>query len=100
MPRSTGAGRSSSTPSDSGCPILVEPIAQVIGAPYGGNPPDIPNEDSTDFQLDETDIFSFDRLPGYDLVETGPRANVGFRARGADLSVRIGRTSRRAEITG
>lgn len=59
---------------------IFEPIAQVIAAPYGGNPPGIPNEDSSDFQFDETDIFSLDRLPGYDLVETGPRMNVGFRA--------------------
>ncbi len=59
---------------------VFEPIVQVIGAPYGGNPRGIPNEDSTDFQFDETDIFSFDRSPGYDLVETGPRSNVGFRA--------------------
>jgi LPS-assembly protein len=58
---------------------VVEPIAQIIGAPYGGNPSGIPNEDSSDFQFDETDIFSFDRLPGYDVVETGPRSNVGFR---------------------
>jgi LPS-assembly protein len=58
---------------------IFEPIAQVIGAPYGGNPAGIPNEDSTDLQFDETDIFSFNRSPGYDLVETGPRANVGFR---------------------
>jgi LPS-assembly protein len=59
---------------------VFEPIAQFIGAPYGGNPPGIPNEDSSDFQFDETDIFSYNRLPGYDLVETGPRSNVGFRA--------------------
>lgn len=58
---------------------VFEPIAQVIGAPYGGNPRGIPNEDSTDFQLDAADIFSFNHLPGYDLVETGPRSNVGFR---------------------
>ena len=59
---------------------ILEPIAQLIGAPYGGNPRGIPNEDSSDFQFDETDIFSFDRFPGYDLVETGPRGNFGFRA--------------------
>jgi LPS-assembly protein len=60
--------------------FIFEPIAQVIGAPYGGNPVGIPNEDSTDIQFDETNVFSFNRSPGYDLVETGPRANVGFRA--------------------
>lgn len=60
-------------------PVIVEPIAQVILAPYGGNPPGIPNEDSTDFELDETNLFSFQRMPGYDLWESGPRANVGVR---------------------
>ena len=59
---------------------VFEPIVQLIGAPYGGNQKGIPNEDSTDFQFDDTNIFSFNRSPGYDLVETGPRANVGFRA--------------------
>ena len=68
-----------SSPPSSNVSYIFEPIAQVIGAPYGGNPPGIPNEDSTDFQFDETNLFSFDRSPGYDLVETGPRANVGFR---------------------
>ena len=60
--------------------LLFEPIAQVIAAPYGGNPPGIPNEDSSDFELDDNNIFSFEHLPGYDLVETGPRANAGFRS--------------------
>jgi LPS-assembly protein len=60
--------------------LVVTPIAQLIYAPYGGNPANVPNEDSTDFQLDDTDIFSINRLPGYDLVETGPRANVGILA--------------------
>ncbi len=60
--------------------LVVTPIAQLIYAPYGDNPPNVPNEDSTDFQLDDTDIFSINRLPGYDLVETGPRANVGILA--------------------
>lgn len=59
--------------------FVIEPIIQLIAAPYGGNPDGIPNEDSTDFELDETDIFSFDRVPGYDVWEPGPRANVGVR---------------------
>jgi LPS-assembly protein len=58
---------------------IVEPIAQAIVAPYGGNPKGIPNEDSADIELGDNDVFSFNRLPGYDLVETGPRANVGLR---------------------
>jgi LPS-assembly protein len=59
--------------------LVVTPITQIIYAPYGDNPSDIPNEDSSSFQLDDSDIFSMSRLPGYDLVETGPRANIGVR---------------------
>lgn len=60
--------------------FVVEPIAQAVIAPYGGNPHGIPNEDSTDLELDETDIFSFDRIPGHTLWESGPRATVGLRS--------------------
>jgi LPS-assembly protein len=59
--------------------FVVQPIVQAIAAPYGGNPKGIPNEDSSDFELDDNNIFSFQHLPGYDLVETGPRANAGFQ---------------------
>jgi LPS-assembly protein len=60
--------------------FMVEPIAQIIAAPNGGNPAGIPNEDSLDVEVDENNIFSFDQVPGYDLAETGPRANIGVRA--------------------
>jgi LPS-assembly protein len=59
--------------------FVVEPIVQLIAASYGGNPKGIPNEDSTDFELDENDLFSFSRFPGYDVWEPGPRANAGIR---------------------
>ena len=49
-------------------------------APYGGNPAGIPNEDSLDLEIDDNNIFSFDQVPGYDLAESGPRANFGLRA--------------------
>jgi LPS-assembly protein len=68
---STGQGRA----------FILEPIAQVIVQPYGGNPAGIPNEDSADVELDQDNVLSFDQLPGYDLVESGPRANVGMHAR-------------------
>ena len=58
--------------------IIVEPIAQLIAAPYGGNPSGIPNEDSADFEFDDNNLLSFDRFPGYDIWESGPRANVGL----------------------
>jgi LPS-assembly protein len=59
---------------------LLEPIAQVIGQPYAGHPAILRNEDSTDFEFDENNLFSVNQTPGYDLLESGPRANVGFQA--------------------
>ena len=35
---------------------------------------------STSLELDENNLFSFDQLPGYDIVEGGPRFNAGLRA--------------------
>lgn len=64
----------------SGKAIILEPIAQIIVAPYGGNPKNIPNEDSQNVEIDDNNIFSFAQVPGYDLVQTGPRANIGLRA--------------------
>jgi LPS-assembly protein len=60
--------------------FVIEPIGQAVYAPYGGNPPNIPNEDSASLELDENNLFSFDQLPGYDIVESGPRFNAGVRA--------------------
>jgi LPS-assembly protein len=59
---------------------VIEPVVQLIAAPYGGNPSDIPNEDSLALEFDDTSLFSLNRFPGYDRVESGPRANVGVRA--------------------
>jgi LPS-assembly protein len=66
--------------------LIVEPIVQAVLQPYGGNPAGIPNEDTAAFELDENNILSFDQLPGYDLVESGPRLNVGLHARASFAS--------------
>ena len=58
---------------------VVEPIAQLIVSPYGGNPEDIPNEDSGSFEFDSTNLFQPTRFPGQDRWEGGPRANVGMK---------------------
>jgi len=83
----------------SGNALVIEPIAQVIAAPYGGNPAGIPLEDSASLELDENNIFSFDQLPGHDLIEGGPRANAGVRAdaifaSGAHVEALIGQSYR------
>ncbi|MEQ1889428.1 MAG: LPS assembly protein LptD [Alphaproteobacteria bacterium] len=78
---------------------IVEPIVQVIASPYGGNPDDIPNEDSGSFEFDSTNLFSPTRFPGRDRWEGGPRANVGmkwgaYRDDGGYVSVLFGQVWR------
>ncbi len=58
---------------------LIEPIAQGVISPDGGNPAEIPNEDSRDLEFDHTNLFSTNRHTGLDRVETGPRVNYGVR---------------------
>ena len=60
--------------------LVVEPIAQLIVASSGGNPPGIPIEDSRSFEFDATNLFSPMQTPGLDLWAGGTRSNIGFRA--------------------
>ncbi len=77
---------------------LLEPIAQLIAQPYGGNPAGLRNEDASAFEFDENKLFAVNQLPGYDLIESGPRANLGFRAQAffptGEASAVIGQTYR------
>jgi LPS-assembly protein len=59
---------------------ILEPIAQVAISPNYTTDPRIPNEDSIDFQFDETNLFQANRSPGFDLVEGGQSITVGGRA--------------------
>jgi LPS-assembly protein len=56
---------------------VIEPIAQVIYSDYLGDT-DVPNEDSQLPEFDETNLFSLNRFPGEDRLETGLRANLGI----------------------
>ncbi|MEE2980394.1 MAG: LPS-assembly protein LptD [Pseudomonadota bacterium] len=58
---------------------LVEPIVKFALSPHGGNPKKIPNEDSHDFEFDDTNLFNSNRFPGLDRVEGGPRVSYGLR---------------------
>lgn len=64
---------------DSGFTQIVEPIVQVIAAPYGNGPDGIPNEDSVSLEFDDTNLFNAVKFTGLDLIESGPRANIGLR---------------------
>jgi len=58
---------------------LIEPIVVGVVSPYGGNPDGIPNEDSTDFEFSDLNLFKTDRFPGLDRVEGGPRVAYGLK---------------------
>jgi LPS-assembly protein len=58
---------------------LVEPIAAAFLAPSSGNESKIPNEDSLAFDFNDTDLFRRDRLPGYDILDTGQRIDYGTK---------------------
>jgi LPS-assembly protein len=57
---------------------IIEPVVEAVLAPNFGNPSRIPNEDSQDFELQDTNLFGMHRLPGIDLVDEGPRINYGL----------------------
>ncbi len=57
----------------------IEPVAKIIVSPYGGNSSNIPNEDSTELEFDETNLFSTNRFSGFDKVEGGPRLSYGLK---------------------
>jgi LPS-assembly protein len=58
---------------------VIEPITSIVLSPYGGNPGKSPNEDSIDFEFDDTNLFRSSRFAGIDLVESGPRINYGLK---------------------
>ena len=58
---------------------VIEPMVQLALSPYGGNPGEIPNEDSKAFEFDDTNLFSPIRFPGLDRVDGGPRVSYGVR---------------------
>lgn len=78
---------------------IIEPIASFVVSPYGGNPDEIPNEDSQELEFDDTNLFSANRFSGIDRVEGGPRLNYGVKwgvygKGGGSTSVLVGQTYR------
>lgn len=58
---------------------ILEPIVQGVWSPNSKPDRNIPNEDSLDFEFDDTNLFSANRYAGYDRVETGSRINYGIQ---------------------
>lgn len=56
---------------------LVEPVVQLIWSPRHDRD-DVPNEDSQLIEFDEGNLFALNRFPGWDVRESGWRANLGL----------------------
>jgi LPS-assembly protein len=56
---------------------VLEPRVQLVVGPNGGNPGEIPNEDSRDFEFDDTNLFRLNRFPGRDRISSGQRIDYG-----------------------
>lgn len=86
------------TGSDGYASYVLEPVAQLVWSPHRDND-DIPNEDSTQVEFDEGNLFALSRYPGWDIQETGLRANLGvtwtrFDPTGWSLAMAAGRVFR------
>jgi LPS-assembly protein len=55
----------------------ISPIVVATASPYGGNSNKIPNEDSLDFELDDSNIFKPNPGAGYDRILSVPRVAYG-----------------------
>ena len=59
---------------------MIEPVVQGVAAPANkANPGEIPNEDSQDFEFDDTNLLSLNRFTGTDLIDPGSRFDYGLK---------------------
>jgi LPS-assembly protein len=65
----------------SGGRTVIQPIAQVIARPDEAHARTVLNEDAQSFVFDDTNLFKINKFSGYDRVEGGNRANLGFKTR-------------------
>lgn len=65
-----------------GLSTVIEPLVMLTMTTNDGADPDIPNEDSIDFEFDDTNLFNANRATGLDLVERGGQLAYGVRFAG------------------
>ena len=59
--------------------FIAEPIAGIFISPKKENYAYIPNNDSSDYELDEYNLFSTNRYSGTDKIDTGKRVTYGLK---------------------
>ncbi|WP_165602583.1 LPS-assembly protein LptD [Candidatus Terasakiella magnetica] len=57
---------------------IFEPIVKFKASPNVGDNHKIPNEDSQDFEFDDTNLFKTNRFTGLDKIDGGQRIDFGF----------------------
>ncbi|WP_342212817.1 LPS-assembly protein LptD [Rhizobium sp. CFBP 8762] len=62
---------------------IFEPIGQLFVRPDETLAGSLPNEDAQSLVYDATTLFERDKFSGYDRIEGGTRANIGFRYTGS-----------------
>jgi LPS-assembly protein len=85
---------------------MFEPIAQVIFAPdrlTGYLNTNQTTSDSTTVEFEETNLFSSNRFPGFDKIESGSRANIGgkyifYEPNGWEFTTTAGRVFRQKNL--
>lgn len=75
--------------------MTIEPIVLGVLQTNGGNPVEISNEDSRLLELTDTNLFSLNRMPGLDAVDSGSRVAYGMRSqylfqRGSSIDALLG----------
>lgn len=61
---------------------VFEPIMQIYARPNESLAGRLPNEDAQSMVFDATNLFERDKFSGYDRIEGGTRANIGFQYTG------------------
>jgi LPS-assembly protein len=62
-----------------GASHVIEPVAMATAATSGHNSARIPNEDSQDFEFDDSSLLEPNRFPGLDRVQGGSSIAYGLR---------------------
>jgi LPS-assembly protein len=76
---------------------VLSPRVQVVATPTTGNL-EVPNEDSRAIELEDSNLFALNRLPGYDRMEEGVRVVYGvewsLQRPGMQLNAVVGQSYR------
>lgn len=59
--------------------LIIEPTVNVVVGMGDLHSDTIPNDDSLALEFSDSNLFSHNHYPGYDLVESGTRVNYGIR---------------------